>query len=199
MSVASPLTLDYTDSEDEVITDVKQVTASKAKHLDEDGVIRIRDSKDGKAGSLRKGLGLLDATSLFVGGIIGSGIFITPAAILEFTGSFGVSMLCWLAGTLIAVCGGLCYIELTLLLPRTGGEVVYLMEGYSFKKRNKWTILFGSLITFLFTWSSIVIIRPASVAVITLTCTKYLVRPIYLDCELSEPLIKCMALSILSE
>ena len=170
---------------------------AKTEPMEEDA---SKPLKEARAGSLRKGMGLVDAIALITGGIIGSGIFITPTSILDLTGSFGLSMLCWLAGMLIAVCGGLCYIELNLLLPRTGGEVVYMLEGYSFRNRNKWTQLFGSLVAFLFTWATIVIIRPASVAIITLSCTRYLVRPFYLDCEdLPEDLIKCLALSILCE
>lgn len=159
----------------------------------------IEISKDVNAGSLRKGMNLLDAVAVIVGGTIGSGIFITPAVILEMTGSFGVSLTCWLAGTLIAMCGGLCYVELTLLLPRSGGEFVYILEGYSFNNRNKWTQFFGSLMAFLYSWTAITVIRPSSIAIVTLTCSRYLIRPFYLDCELPVWILKCIAFSILSE
>ena len=177
---------DVTDSEAELLEDVV-----KEKGTGESG-------DEGK-GSLRRGINLLDATGMVIGGIIGSGIFITPAIILELTGSFGVSMLCWVAGMIIAVCGGLCFLELALLHPRTGGAMVYLLEGFSLKNRNKWTRLLGQLLAFLYSWASIVIIRPASLSIISLACTRYLTRPFYLDCEIPKTLLKCLALAIISK
>ena len=160
--------------------------------------ISLGENSQGK-GYLRKRMNLLDSIAFVVGGTIGSGIYIRPAFILEKTGSFGVSMICWLAGMLIAVFGGLCYIELALLIPKTGQEYVYILEGYSFKKRNKWTELLGSLLAFLYAWTSIIIIRPTSIAIITLTCSRYLIRPIYIDCDIPEGVVKCLAISILSK
>jgi L-type amino acid transporter 9 len=175
---------DVTDSEAELLEDVV-----KEKGTGESG-------DEGK-GSLRRGINLLDATGMVIGGIIGSGIFITPAIILDLTGSFGVSMLCWVAGMIIAVCGGLCFVELALLHPRTGGAMVYILEAFSFKNRNKWTRLLGQLLAFLYSWASIVIIRPTSLSIISLACTRYLSRPFYLDCEIPKTLLKCLALAII--
>ena len=177
---------DVTDSEAELLEDVV-----KEKGTGESG-------DEGK-GSLRRGINLLDATGMVIGGIIGSGIFITPAIILDLTGSFGVSMLCWVAGMIIAVCGGLCFVELALLHPRTGGAMVYILEAFSFKNRNKWTRLLGQLLAFLYSWASIVIIRPTSLSIISLACTRYLSRPFYLDCEIPKTLLKCLALAIISK
>ena len=160
--------------------------------------ISLGENSQGK-GYLRKRMNLLDSIAFVVGGIIGSGIYIRPAFILEKTGSFGVSMICWLAGMLIAIFGGLCYIELALLIPKTGGEYVYILEGYSFKKRNKWTELLGSLMAFLYTWTAITVIRPTSTSIIVLTCSRYLIRPIYIDCDIPEGVVKCLAISILSK
>lgn len=181
-TAASP---DVTDSEIELLS-----------VSPEEGTVTLLG--EGK-GSLRKDMNLLDTTAYIVGSIIGSGIYITPASILEDTGSFGVSMVCWFAGMLIAICGGLCYLELSLLIPRTGAEYVYIMEGFSFKNRNKWTELLGSLLAFLYTWTSIVIIRPTSTAIIALTCARYLTRPLYIDCDIPEGIIKCLAISLLSK
>ena len=149
--------------------------------------------------TLRRDVNMVDAIAMVVGGIIGSGIFITPASILEDTGSFGVSMMCWFAGMVIAICGGLCYIELSLLIPRTGAEYVYILQAYSFKNRNKWTELLGSLMAFLYTWSAIIIIRPTATSIIALTCTRYLTRPLYIDCDIPEGVLKCLTIAILCE
>ena len=186
----TPVSPDVTDSETELL-DRGDGRQGKEEGKGESG-------DEGKV-SLRRGINLIDTTAMVIGGIIGSGIFITPAIILELTGSFGVSMLCWVAGTIIAVFGGLCFVELSLLVPRTGGQMVYILEGFSFKNRNKWTRLLGQLLAFLYTWASIVIIRPASLAIISLACTRYLTRPFYLDCEIPENLLKCLALAIISK
>ena len=171
------------------------VTDSEAELLD-GKVSLVGEGDRGGKGSLRRGINLLDATAMVIGGIIGSGIFITPAIILELTGSFGVSMLCWIAGTAISVCGGLCFVELALLLPRTGGAMVYILEAFSFKDRNERTRLLGRLLAFVYTWAAIVVIRPTSLCIIVLTCTRYLTRPFYLDCDIPETLRKCLALAI---
>ena len=177
-------------------------TDSEVELLDgDDSATPVAESSvsSGGRGSLRKDMNLLDAVAFVVSTIIGSGIFITPALILDKTGSFGVSMICWFAGTVIAICGGLCYIELGLLIPRTGAEYVYILQAYSFKKRNKWTELLGSLMAFLYIWTTIIITRPTSTSIISLTCVRYLTRPFYIDCDIPDGVLKCLALSIQSE
>lgn len=187
---ASP---DVTDSETELL---ERSDTAIPKVCAKDGT--KEEAEEGR-GSLKRGINLFDATTMFVGGILGSGIFITPAIILEQTGSFGVSMLCWVFGTFVGIISGLCFVELALLIPRTGGELVYILEGYSFKNRNKWTTFLGGMMAFLYSWTGTTIIRPASLSIIVLTCTKYLIRPIYLGCDIPENLRKCVALSILCE
>ena len=154
--------------------------------------------KDGR-GALRKVINLIDATAFLVGGTIGSGIFITPATILRETGSFGVSMVCWLVGMVISILGALCYIELGLLIPKTGGEYLYILNAYTFRNRNKWVESLGSLLAFLFTWTNIFVVRPSSTAIVTLTCARYLTRPFYIDCEIPVSVLKILALFIISK
>ena len=172
---------------DSNIQDVQATTDT-----DEDTIFKERTS-------LRKEMNFVDTTALIIGGTIGSGIFITPASILVLSGSFGVSMVCWLAGTLIAICGGLCYVELALLLPRSGGEFIYFLEGYSFRGYNKWTRLLGSLMAFLYAWAAFIVIRPTSLSIITLTCTHYLTQPFYSNCDIPDSVIKCLTISLLSK
>ena len=156
----------------------------------------LGEKKNGR-GSLHREMNLMDAIGLFVGGIIGSGIFITPASILEEAGSFAVSMICWIVGVVIVTFGALCFIELGLLIPRTGAEYIYILHGFSFKKYSKWTELLGSLLAFLYTWTSMFIIEPASLSITVLTCARYLTRPLYTDCEIPLIMLKCLAISIL--
>ncbi|GFN92382.1 Y+l amino acid transporter 1 [Plakobranchus ocellatus] len=110
---------------------------------------------------MRRELGLLGAVSLIVGGIIGSGIFVSPAGVLEATGSVGLSLVVWVGAGLIALMGSLCYSELGTLIPKSGGDYSYVREA------------FGDLVAFLWVWVSIMLIRPSSLAVMSLTFGTY--------------------------
>lgn len=149
--------------------------------------------------SLQKEFTLTSGVAVIVGQVIGSGIFITPKSILHYGGSFGVCILMWVAGAFVSVAGGLCYIELGLLVKRGGGESGYLTEAYSLKNKNKWSELFGSMLGFLFVWSNVCILRPASLAIQSLTCARYLTRPLYGDAAVPEYLVKLVALTALGK
>ena len=149
---------------------------------------------------LKKAITPLSGIGIVVGNLIGSGIFITPSTILCLTGSFGLSLVCWTAGALVALAGALCYFELGMIVKKTGGEYAILMEAYSFRrKKNPWVTMLGSLIAFLFTWTSVVVLRGASASIITLACARYLTRPFFIGCEVPENVVKLLALAILSE
>ena len=91
---------------------------------------------DGKK-ELKKDLSLLSMIAFVIGSIIGSGIFITPTAVLDHTGSFGVALITWVVGAFLAMGGGLSYCELGLLLKNSGGEYAYLKEAYNFGRPDK--------------------------------------------------------------
>ena len=148
--------------------------------------------------SLKKEFSLLSGVAVIVGQIIGSGIFITPRTILSYAGSFGVCMIMWIIGACVSIAGGLCYIELGLLVKRGGGEFGYLVEAYSLKDRNQWSKLFGSVLGFLFVWSNVCILRPASLGIQSLTCARYLTLPFFShDDEVPEHLVKAVAFALL--
>lgn len=148
--------------------------------------------------ALKKELTLFSGVGYVVGIIIGSGIFITPKRILCLTGSFGLSLIVWIIGGLVAMAGGVCYIELGLLIKKSGAEYNYLKETYSFNKKHKILDLLGSLISFLYIWSSVCIIRSTSLAIISLTCAEYLIRPFFIGCkEVPEDAVKLLTLTIL--
>ncbi|HTL04148.1 MAG TPA: amino acid permease [Gemmatimonadales bacterium] len=118
---------------------------------------RSRDS-DG----LRRQLGLLDATMINVGTIIGSSIFIVPASIaVLFSGSFP-TVLVWIAGGLVSLCGALCVAELGAAMPKAGGQYVYLQRA------------FGPLWGYLYGWGAAVVINPASIAFVSVGFATYL-------------------------
>ena len=192
------------DSESELIFMDKAAEAKSTQGLAEKVKLLTQRLKtcDGEAtgggqNALKKELNLFSLTAYIVGTIIGSGIFITPRTILCLTGSFGVSLIMWLIGGVIAIGGGLCYIELGLLIRKSGGEYSFIKEAYSFKKKLR---MLGSLLGFVYTWSSLTVIRPTSLAIITLTSARYLIRPFYIGCDnIPESAVKLIALATLSK
>jgi len=122
----------------------------------------VRD--DSSSRFLERRLGPLDAAAIVISNVIGVGIFITPriiaVAIPHPIGFLAV----WLAGGLLAFAGAMAYAELGTLRPRSGGEYVYLREGY------------GPLAAFLTGWTSFVAGFAGAIAAGALGVSDYLGR-----------------------
>ena len=131
--------------------------------------------------ALKKNVSLINGIGLIVGTVIGSGIFVSPTGILEETNSVGASLLVWLGCGLLALFGSLCYAELGTFITKSGGEYAYLIDA------------FGRIPAYLFTWTSVLIIRPASGAIIALIFAEYVAKPFYLDCQPPIVLVKLLA------
>src|SRR5256714_9460362 len=78
-----------------------------------------------------RGLGLFDATMVVVGSMIGSGIFIVSADMARLRGGPGWLLVAWLVTGLLTVTAALSYGELAALMPRAGGQSVFLREAFS--------------------------------------------------------------------
>jgi basic amino acid/polyamine antiporter, APA family len=104
---------------------------------------------------LARDLGVSHASAIVVGTIIGSGIFLVPAEMMQAVGSAKLVYLAWLVGGLLSFFGALTYAELGAMKPQAGGEYVYVRDGY------------GPLAGFLYAWSWFLIAKPASIATIT--------------------------------
>ena len=94
------------------------------------------------------------ATSIVVGIIIGSGIFLVPREMMAAVGSSGMVYLVWIIGGLLSLFGAMTYAEIAALHPKYGGEYAFLREAY------------GDLTGFLYMWTWITIAKPASIATI---------------------------------
>jgi APA family basic amino acid/polyamine antiporter len=103
---------------------------------------------------LSRDLGVSHASAVVVGTIIGSGIFLVPAEMMQAVGSAKLVYLAWLVGGLLSFFGALTYAELGAMKPQAGGEYVYVRDAY------------GPLAGFLYAWTWFVIAKPASVATI---------------------------------
>ena len=101
---------------------------------------------------LARDLRLSHATAIVVGTIIGSGIFLVPAEMMQAAGSAKSVYLAWLVGGLLSFFGALTYAELGAMKPQAGGEYVYIRDGY------------GPLAGFLYAWTWFLIAKPASIA-----------------------------------
>jgi len=139
--------------------------------------------------SLKPTLGLFNAVSVIVGIIIGSGIFVSPKGVLIHAGSVGSSLIIWTISGIFALIGGLCYMELGVLMPVSGGDYYYIQKNY------------GPFVGFLYVWTQVFIIFPTSNAIVAMTFAKYFLQPIFNSCcppENLEQLVAAFAIILLS-
>jgi hypothetical protein len=92
--------------------------------------VRDHNSRDATQRDLGRHLGLFSTTMLVVGRVIGTGIFSTPAAITKGVGSVGAALALWILGLLVCFAGMMVWVELGCMIPRSGGEKVYLEAAY---------------------------------------------------------------------
>src|SRR5436309_5664094 len=113
------------------------------------------------ANRLVKGLGLLDATTLVMGSMIGSGIFIVAADITRQTQSPGLLIVTWIVAASLTLIAALSYGELAAAMPQAGGQYVYLREA------------FGPLSGFLFGWTTFLVIQTGTIAAVAVAFAKF--------------------------
>ena len=109
-----------------------------------------------------RGLGLLDSTMIVAGSMIGSGIFIVSADISRQVGSPGWLLVVWIITGLLTVMAALSYGELAAMMPKAGGQYVYLREAFS----PLWGFLYG--------WTLFLVIQTGTIAAVAVGFAKYL-------------------------
>ncbi len=130
---------------------------------------------------LERGLSGVDATMIVVGSMIGSGIFITSADAARLVGAPGWLMVVWALAGLLTITGALCAAEVAAMIPRAGGQYIFLREAY------------GRPIGFVFGWSTFLVVQTGTIAAVSVAFAKflgvlvpwvsaseYLIRPIHL-------------------
>src|SRR5215475_13191985 len=111
---------------------------------------------------LVKGLGLTSATMLVMGSMIGSGIFIVSAEIAREVNSPALLLGAWLVTGFMTIVGALSYGELAAMMPRAGGQYVYLREAL------------GPLWGFLYGWTLFLVIQTGTIAAVGVAFAKFL-------------------------
>ena len=107
-------------------------------------------------------LGLLDSTTIVAGSMIGSGIFIVSADIARQTGSAGGLLLTWIITGVLTIFAALSYGELAAMMPKAGGQYVYLRESYS----PLWGFLYG--------WALFLVIQTGTIAAVAVAFARFL-------------------------
>jgi APA family basic amino acid/polyamine antiporter len=111
--------------------------------------------------SFKQSLGLLDATMIVAGSMIGSGIFIVSADITRNVGSPGWLIFVWLITGFMTITAALSYGELSGMFPKAGGQYVYLKEAYN------------PLVGFLYGWSFFAVIQTGTIAAVAVAFSKF--------------------------
>ncbi|MBO9634076.1 MAG: amino acid permease [Chitinophagaceae bacterium] len=111
--------------------------------------------------SVRRMLGFWSATSIVVGSIIGSGVFMKPATMAAQTASPVWLALVWVLAGIFSLFGGLIYAEVGAMFPQTGGLYIFFQK------------MFGDFFAFMYGWAGFAVINTASVAAISFVCAQY--------------------------
>lgn len=110
---------------------------------------------------LQKTIGLWSATSIVIGSVIGSTIFMKPATMASQLGSPYLIILVWIVAGLVSMFGAMAFAELGTLFPETGGQYVYLRYAY------------GDLVAYLYGWASMVVVNTAAIAAMAFVLASY--------------------------
>jgi APA family basic amino acid/polyamine antiporter len=115
-----------------------------------------------EATHLVPGLGPIDATMIVIGSMIGSGIFITSAKSALLVGAPGWLLMAWALGGVLTITGALSCAELAAMMPRAGGQYVFLREAY------------GRPVGFLFGWSLLLVIQTGTIAAVAVAFARFM-------------------------
>jgi len=120
----------------------------------------LAETEAGPGGLVRR-LGVFDATMLVMGGIIGSGIFVTPAEVARHVNTPLLIVGVWVIGGIIALAASFVYAELAARRPEVGGQYAYLRDAY------------GPIPAFLYGWALLLVIQSGGMAAVAITFARY--------------------------
>jgi APA family basic amino acid/polyamine antiporter len=143
--------------------------------------------------SLVRRLGLFDATMIVMGGIVGSGIFVTPATVARSFATIatplatptGLIIGAWLLGGVVALAGAFVYAELAARRPDVGGQYAYLRDAYH------------PAVAFLYGWALLVVIQTGGMAASAVTFARYALA-LWPRAPVDERVVATLALALLT-
>ena len=133
---------------------------------------------------LARRLGVFDATMLVMGGIIGSGIFVTPAEVARHVATPLLIVGVWILGGIVALFASFVYAELAARRPAVGGQYAYLRDAY------------GPMPAFLYGWALLLVIQSGGMAAVAITFARYFTDLVQLP--LSENALAVAVLALLT-
>ncbi|XP_003744629.1 b(0,+)-type amino acid transporter 1 [Galendromus occidentalis] len=136
----------------------------------------IRDTSGEDSTRLKRNLGLMSGVTLIVGTMIGSGIFVSPKGVLQNTGSVGLTLIVWAGCGMLSLFGALSFAELGTIINKSGGDYIYIYECFRGYRC-------GSVPAFLHSWTTVLLLKPASLGIMALSFAKYMVVPFFLSCD----------------
>lgn len=137
----------------------------------------------GQTPELKPRLGLLDSTMLVMGSMIGSGVFIVASDIARQVQSPGLLMMTWLVTAILTLIAALSYGELAAMMPKAGGQYIYLKES------------FGPLAGFLYGWTMFLVIQTGTIAAVAVAFAKFL--NVFIP-EISQTLVAILTIIFLT-
>src|SRR4051794_11027807 len=121
----------------------------------------MNDTGPAEPKTLVRGLTMVDATTIVVGSMIGSGIFIVSAESSRLLGSPGWLLMAWIIAGVMTICGALCLGEVAAMMPKAGGPYVFLSEAYS------------PGVGFLFGWSQFLVVQTGTIAAVAVAFANF--------------------------
>ena len=140
-------------------------------------------SAESSAPQLARRLGLFDATMIVMGGIVGSGIFVTPYVVARQVHTPALIVGAWLAGGLIALAGAFVYAELAARRPHVGGQYAYLRDAYH------------PAVAFVYGWALLLVIQTGGMAAVAVTFARYFREVTHVP--LAEPVVAALGIALL--
>lgn len=129
------------------------------------------DKGEPKQVHLARHITLLDCVLIIIGNVIGSGIFISPKSVLAHLGSPGATLITWAGMGLLTLIQAMCYAELGTMIPKSGGDYVYIYE------------ILGPMAGFMCAWTHVMIVSASANAVISRVAGLYIIQALGIECQ----------------
>ncbi len=138
---------------------------------------------------LKRQISMIQAVAIICGLTIGSGIFVSPQAVIRYSGSVSTSLLLWGVGGIFSACGALSFAELGTTFPTSGNKYDYLRIMYGPR--------FGPFLAFLYLWSCLALFRGGANAIKAITFANYILKPVYPDCPIPRNGVVIIAVAMI--